>query len=104
MSWHTKENYDLSEYHPRKQLPNGHGQACYALTISQKIDLETDKGKNCKNYPNKNFSSYRECDENYVYNEVVKNYNMMPFWAAKKIDEITHTAYDKMYMKLLRVD
>ena len=26
MSWHTKENYDLSEYHPRKQLPNGHGQ------------------------------------------------------------------------------
>ena len=67
----------------------------YALTMSQTIDLETDKGKNCKNYPNKNFSSYRECDENYVYNEVVKNYNMMPFWAAKKIDEITHTAYDK---------
>ena len=26
MSWHTKENYDLSEYHPRKQLPKGHGQ------------------------------------------------------------------------------
>ena len=26
MSWHTKENYDLSEFHPRKQPPNGHGQ------------------------------------------------------------------------------
>ena len=43
-------------------------------------------------YPNEQFSSYRECDENYVYNKVVKNYNMMPFWAAKNIDEITHRA------------
>ena len=64
----------------------------YALTISQTIDLETDKGKNCKDYPDKKFSSYRDCDENFVYNKVVKNYNMMPFWAAKKIDEITHIA------------
>ena len=75
----------------------------YALTISQTINLETDKGKNCKNYPNENFSSYRECDEDYVYNEVVKNYNMMPFWAAKKIDEISHKAY-YTYLRLLQVD
>ena len=65
----------------------------YALTISQTIDLETDKGKNCNYYPNEKFSSYRECDENFVYNEVVKNYPMMPFWAARNIDEITHIAY-----------
>ena len=65
----------------------------YAVTVSQIIDLETDKGKNCKDYPNKNFSSYQECDENFVYNEVEKNYNMMPFWAAKNIDAITHIAY-----------
>ena len=65
----------------------------YALTVSQTIDLETDKGKNCKDYPNEKFSSYRECDENFVYNEVVKNYNMMPFWAARNIEEITHIAY-----------
>ena len=62
----------------------------YALTISQTIDLETDKGKNCQKYPNENFSSYRECDENFVYNEVMEKYNMMPFWAAKNTDEITH--------------
>ena len=62
----------------------------YALTISQRIDLENDKGKNCKDYPNENFSSYRECDENFVYNKVAENYNMTPFWAAKNIDEITN--------------
>ena len=65
----------------------------YAVTVSQIIDLETDKGKNCMDYPNTNYSSYRECDENFVYNEVEKNYNIMPFWAAKNIDAITHIAY-----------
>ena len=65
----------------------------YALTISQRIDLETDKGKNCKDYPNENFSSYSECDENFVYNEVVEKFNMMPFWAAKNINEITNITY-----------
>ena len=65
----------------------------YALTISQRIDLETDKGKNCKDYPNENFSSYNECDENFVYNEVVEKFNMMPFWAAKNLKEITNITY-----------
>ena len=45
---------------------------------------------------------YRECDENFVYNEMVKNYSMMPFWAAKKIDEITDIAY--MRVKILELD
>ena len=65
----------------------------YQITLSQTIDLETDLGKRCKNYPNKNFSSYRECDENFVYNEV-KKYKLIPFWAAKKPGEITDIAYD----------
>ena len=47
-----------------------------------------ETGINCKNYLD---SSYRECDENFVYNEM-KNYGIMPFWAAKKLSEVTkHT-------------
>lgn len=65
----------------------------YALTLSQTINLEADEGKHCRNYPNEHFSSYRECDENFVYNEVINNYNIMPFWAAKSIDEITELMY-----------
>ena len=65
----------------------------YALTLSQTIDLEEDEGKNCRKYPNKNFCSYRECDENFVYHEVKNNYNMMPFWAARSMDEITDIMY-----------
>ena len=71
-----------------------------ALSLSQTIDLEPMK--QCKNYPNQNFLSYRECDENFVYNKIVQNYSMMPFWAAKKIDEITDIAY--MTVKILELD
>ena len=66
----------------------------YALTLSQTINLEADEGKNCKNYPNKEFASYRECDENFVYNEIQEHYKMMPFWAAKTIEEITDIEYE----------
>ena len=75
----------------------------YALTISQRIDLETDTGKNCKDYPNENFSSYRECDEKFVYDEVMKNFNivpLVPFWAAKSIDEITENMYALMKVNM----
>ena len=72
----------------------------FGLSLSQTIDLEA--GKNCKIYPNQIFSSYRECDESFVYNEILKNYSMMPFWAAKKIDEITDIAY--MTVKILELD
>ena len=58
------------------------------LDMSQTIHLEMETGINCKNYLD---SSYRECDENFVYNEM-KNYGIMPFWAAKKLSEVTkHT-------------
>ena len=65
----------------------------YTLSLKQTIDHESEKRKNCINYPNQNFKTFRECDENFVYNKVMNNYNVMPFWAAKEIDEITDIAY-----------
>ena len=61
----------------------------YYLTLSQTIAIENDKGKACTNYPTQDFTSYRDCDEQFVYDEMKHTYNLMPFWAAKKIDEIT---------------
>ena len=72
----------------------------YALTLSQTINLEADEGKQCRNYPNENFSSYRECDENFVYDEVLNNFNIVPFWAAKSIDEITENMYALMEVNM----
>ena len=48
-----------------------------------------DPDKNCKNYPYNNFSSYRECDEDYVYNEYLNRYKILPFWVTNNIREVT---------------
>ena len=60
----------------------------FILRIAQTIDLEEDPGSICTNYPTKTFASYRDCDERFVYQEM-KKYNLMPFWAAKSLNEVT---------------
>ena len=61
----------------------------YFLTLSQQINLEIDSGINCLDYPSKEFQSYRDCDEDYIYNQMKHTYKIMPFWAAKTFDEVT---------------
>ena len=61
----------------------------FYLSLSQTTNLEMDSGVNCKNYPTKEFSSYQECDESFVYNEMKNKHKIMPFWAAKTLDEVT---------------
>ena len=61
----------------------------YFLTLSQRINLEMDSGFNCLNYPSKEFQSYRDCDEDYVYHQMKQTYKIMPFWAANTLDEVT---------------
>ena len=67
----------------------------FILTLSQIINLDSDPGSTCSHYPNKDFSSYKECDEDFVYNEMKKKYKLMPFWAAKSLDEVTNFTYVK---------
>ena len=43
-----------------------------ALHISQQHDSNLDVTKNCTNYPNENFKSYKECDKKFVH-EKIKN-------------------------------
>ena len=70
----------------------------FFLTLSQIIYLETKSGFNCRNYPNNEFNSYQECDEHFVYNEMRNKHKIMPFWAAKTLDEVTtltHYHFDR---------
>ena len=61
----------------------------FHLNICQTINLEIDSGIQCRNYPNKEYLNYRNCDENYVYKKM-KKYKAMPFWAAATFEEITN--------------
>ena len=60
------------------------------LKLELTLNLDSDSGINCKNYPYDNFLSFRECDENYVYKKVKNNYKIMPFWAAKTLSEVSN--------------
>ena len=62
----------------------------FALALSETINLETDEGKHCTNYPTEKFASYRACDMDFVYNKMKNTYKIMPFWAAKTLDEVTN--------------
>ena len=73
-------------------------QRRFHLKISQTINLEIDSGIRCRNYPNKDFLSYRKCDENFVYKKMKTTYKVMPFWAAKTFGEVTNrTEFVKDY-------
>ena len=62
----------------------------YFITMKQTIHLEMESGINCKNYPFGDFSSYKDCDEDFVYNEMKNKHKVMPFWAAKNLEEVTN--------------
>ena len=47
-----------------------------------------DPDKDCENYPHGGFSTYIECDEDFVYKEVSK-LKIMPFWATNNMEEVT---------------
>ena len=57
--------------------------------LSQQIDSELDKGKNCKNYPYKHYRNYRQCDEEYVFNQLHEKFKITPFWATYNMSSVT---------------
>ena len=60
------------------------------LSVSQFIDSEYDRDKNCVNYPHGEFKSYAECDAKFVYNQFSSKYKpLMPFWATNDLREVT---------------
>lgn len=65
----------------------------FVLSVAQTIELEEDPGSMCINYPTKTFASFHDCDESFVYQEMRQKYNLMPFWAAKSLDEVTKLKY-----------
>ena len=61
----------------------------FVISIEQTINLESDPDKRCKNYPVGQYDSYRECDEDYVYDFMKSHNHMMPFWATRSMDQVT---------------
>ena len=60
------------------------------LKFEQFMFSDEDDSKNCKNYPYNGCSSYRDCDEKFIYRLFKRKYKVMPFWVAKNLNEVTN--------------
>ena len=62
----------------------------YIVRIKTDVFVEEDPSKNCRNYPNPDFASFKECDDQYMrdkINEVAPG--LTPPWLADDLDNIT---------------
>ena len=60
----------------------------------QNIHLQDDPAQNCKNYPNSDDKSYKECDQKYLYDQFKNYYKIMPFWVTDDFDQVTKSMYE----------
>jgi hypothetical protein len=62
----------------------------YAVKIKENNYVEEDKSKECRNYPNPDFATYDDCDDNYMKNRVnTLDPNLVPIWLADDLANVT---------------
>ena len=60
----------------------------YVLKINQKVYVEEDKSKNCRNYPNEDFENYAACDDHYM-KSLCDEARLSPIWLADDLNDVT---------------
>ena len=60
----------------------------YIMKIKKNVFVEEDRTKNCRNYPNLDFHSFKDCDLQYMRTKV-KEMNLMPPWLTDDLDTVT---------------
>ena len=64
----------------------------YIVKIRANIFVEEDPNQNCRNYPTSEFSSYTECDDQYVrkkLEQIAPGLNLTPVWMTDDLDLVT---------------
>ena len=64
----------------------------YIVKIKKNVFVEEDPRKTCRNYPNAEFSSYAECDDQYMRDRIdqaAPGVNITPPWLTKDLDKVT---------------
>ena len=63
----------------------------YIVKLKEDIFVEEDPRNDCRNYPNSDFASYKECDSKYLTNRVKdlgKGLDLMPPWIVDDFESI----------------
>ena len=64
----------------------------YIVKMKQNINVEEDPGNTCRNYPNKDFASYKDCDDKNMadtFKDIVDGLNITPPWLTDNLDSVT---------------
>ena len=64
----------------------------YRVKIKKRVFVEGDPGRTCRNYPNSEFQSYMECDDQYMRDRVDKvapGLNLKPVWMTDDLSKVT---------------
>ena len=63
----------------------------YSIVLEKAVFIEEDISKNCSNYPNEEFSSYNECDEDFIRMNLGDLYSVgyVPLWSTQERRNIT---------------
>ena len=64
----------------------------FMIQFSQNRYSKKDKSKKCEVYPTDMFSTYNDCDENFILNTMRKYYKFIPVWATNDIKNVTKYA------------
>ena len=60
----------------------------FAVSFSLNVYDEKDKSKNCKQYPNKHYESFKNCDDLEI-RKFLQSKGINPIWAADETKNIT---------------
>ena len=66
--------------------------AMFRVKIQKKVFIEGEPGTTCRNYPNPEFESYKECDDKYMRRKVdmvAPGLNLTPVWMTRDLSKVT---------------
>ena len=64
----------------------------FRVKIKKRVFIEGEPGTTCRNYPNSEFESYRECDDKYMRRKVdyvAPGLNLTPVWMTRDLSKVT---------------
>ena len=64
----------------------------YIVKMKKNINVEEDPGNTCRNYPNQDFASYKDCDDKTMadtFKDIVDGLNITPPWLNDNLDSVT---------------
>ena len=62
----------------------------FRVKIKKRVQIEGEPGNTCHNYPNSDFESYRECDQQFMKTTVDKIApGVMPLWMTEDLSKVT---------------